>query len=120
MERELEVEYVNKDGRGEVLRILFRGDEFLLVTQKKGVARGGHSHKLDVKHFFISGSLVYKSIENGKEIEKVVKAGDVLHVKSGIIHMLTALEDSIFLEEVPKGQETTNYEPWRKIVEKFI
>ncbi len=116
----VEIKQPQKDARGEVFKITVGDREFLFVTTNKGASRGGHSHRLAIKHIFVSGSFVYRYIENGKELEKTVKAGDVIDVEPGTVHMLTALEDSVFVEEQPRGQVTTNYPPWRKIVEEFL
>lgn len=120
MGADVEIKQLQKDARGEVYKITFGEREFMFVTTYKGASRGGHSHKLDIRPIFVSGSFKYRYIENGKELEKIVKAGDVIDVEPGTVHMLTALEDSVFVEEMLKDQQTTNYPPWRKIVEDFL
>lgn len=118
---EVKIEKLHTDVRGSIFSLKISGKEFILVTSVKGAPRGGHYHEDDRIHFVLDGSYDYRELDlkTDKETKRILKPGDGYNVKAGTPHLLTALEDSIFLETVSKGN-TVNYPPYRKIVETFI
>ncbi len=114
---------VHEDFRGTLYIIEFKNKKILLITSNKGAPRGGHYHNNDQSHLIISGKFLVKTKDMKTHKTKRMKAspGDLIKIKAGVAHLLTALEDGIFLEI--KGDEeetTTDYRPWRKIVEDFL
>ena len=107
-----------QDKRGNILFLSFNGNPVNLVEIKKGFARGGHYHDFKSIHYLISGKIEFneKNIITKKEITKIVSAPYLLPVSAKTAHMITALQDSLFIETFEQSYSATNYEPFRKIV----
>lgn len=118
----LEIKKAEEDPRGHVYSGNFNGKNFIILSFKKGVPRGGHYHSLKTTHFILYGKLKLKmkELDNGKEFKKIVKAGDVVIAKPKMVHLFTALEDSLILEPIKEGLKTFEYKPYRNIVNDFI
>lgn len=118
----LKIKKTEEDPRGFVYSGDFNNRKFIILSFKKGAPRGGHYHNMKTVHFVFSGSLELKlkDIEKNKEEKRIVKSGDTIIVEPGIVHMFTAIEDSLVLELREENLETTEYQPYRKIVNEFI
>lgn len=118
-----ELEKISFDKRG-YLKILRFGDyEALVSFTIKGKSRSGYYFKTDRVYIVLSGSFQYmeRNMTDGKEIKRIIKAGDHFTVKPEYAHIFTALEDSYMIEFTPnaKGKiEMIPYKPYREISEK--
>jgi quercetin dioxygenase-like cupin family protein len=69
----------------------------LCVT--KGCRCSMHYHKVkDETFYFLSGKMLLETEFEGKKTNKIVNAGDIVHIKIGMLHRFTALEDSEIIE----------------------
>lgn len=96
------------------------GDEKInFVEIKKGFARGGHYHKIAQYHFIISGKIEYReeNVKTGQEQIKIITAPAIINVPADTAHLLTAIEDVLFVETFKEELEATNYPKYKKIVE---
>lgn len=130
MTEDIKLEKINEDVRGSIHSLKFKDKfedkdedrELIIVISKKGAPRGGHYHDKNQTHVVLHGSYDYREVDPNKpnmEIKRVVKIGDVLRIKAGKAHMLTALEDSAFLE-FGRRKKTVYYPPYRKVVDDYI
>ena len=111
------------DIRGTILFLSNGNQEINLVEIKKGYARGGHFHDYPTQHHLISGKIEYRetNLADKKESISIITAPSTIKVESRFAHLLTAIEDTLFLEIFPNGYSATNYPEYRKIVqEKMI
>jgi quercetin dioxygenase-like cupin family protein len=93
-------------------RRLITGDRMMLahVYLKKGCIVPRHSHENEQLTYILEGALRFWIGEDGAE-EVVVRAGEVLHLPSGVPHQAEALEDTLDVETRPmriyvKGNES--------------
>jgi len=77
-------------------RKLVTGDRVMLseLVLKKGCVVPAHHHENEQVSYVLRGALKFEV--NGKEI--ILKAGDVLHIPSNVVHSATALEDTLDLD----------------------
>ncbi len=77
-------------------RRLITGDRMMLahVYMKKGCVIPKHSHENEQLTYILEGALRFYIGEDGKE-EVTVRAGEVLHIPSNILHKAVALEDTL-------------------------
>lgn len=108
-----------KDVRGKIIFLTNDGFQIHVVEIKKGFSRGGHYHKNPTSHFLISGKIEYMEENVKTEIGKsmVINAPTNIPVAANVAHLLTALEDCIFLEFFHGKYEATYYPKYRQIVE---
>ena len=73
-----------------------------LVQTKKCFSRGGHYHPFKSDHFLLRGKIEFKEIDIDTNIEKIriIQAPYTISVEPNIAHLLTALDDSLFLESL--------------------
>ncbi len=93
-----------KEGLG---RRLVSGERAMLaqVYLDKGCVVPRHSHDNEQFTYVIDGALRFWIGEDGSE-ELVVRAGEVLHIPSGIPHQAEAIEDTLDLDVfVPPRQD---------------
>jgi quercetin dioxygenase-like cupin family protein len=77
-------------------RRLITGDRMMLahVYLKKGCIVPKHSHENEQITYILEGALKFHLGEDQKE-ERIVRAGEVLHIPSNVPHMAEALEDTL-------------------------
>jgi quercetin dioxygenase-like cupin family protein len=77
-------------------RRLITGDRMMLahVYLKKGCVVPKHSHENEQFTYILEGALRFWIGEDEKE-EVVVRAGEVLHIPSNVLHKAEALEDTL-------------------------
>jgi quercetin dioxygenase-like cupin family protein len=77
-------------------RKLITGDDVMLseLVLKKGCVVPAHHHENEQVTYIISGSLRFEV--NGEEI--ILRAGEVLHIPSNVVHSAVALEDTLDLD----------------------
>lgn len=108
-----------EDERGGIARIVNQ-DEFtiraiLRITSKKGSIRSNHYHKNDQHYLFIeSGKCEYSekdpSNPSGKVESVILEPGDIVLSKSGIIHGVKFLEDTILYAFTSERRGQVEYE----------
>lgn len=117
----LEIRKVHEDSRGEIFEVLLdKKQTGLIVSTKKGKARGGHYHPRTQEMYVVKGRFEYITMQKGrKETEKrrIIKEGAFISVPPNEIHMMIAKTDCVFFESMRGGYEAKNYPPYRKIVE---
>jgi len=79
-----------------ISRKLITGDDMMLaqVFLKLGAIVPMHSHHNEQLTYILSGALHFYIGEN-REQEIVVRAGEVLHIPSNVLHEARALEDTL-------------------------
>ena len=80
----------------QLSRRLVTGDRMMLahVYLDKGCIVPQHSHENEQITYILSGALRFWIGENGDEVVDV-RAGEVLHIPSGVLHRAEALEDTL-------------------------
>lgn len=108
-----------KDERGYISRLVDTDDypirAVLYITSKKGTVRGNHFHKADAHFVYcLSGKFRYSEKDSIKPRSKkqsvILKPGDVVLSKPGIIHSMEFLEDTVFLAITTEAREQEKYE----------
>ena len=107
------------DIRGKILWTESNDTEMHLVEIKKGFSRGGHYHPFDSVHIIISGKAEYHELDltTGSEIVKTVEPLSIISTPANRPHLLTAIEDVIFMESFRLPYKAVDYPPYRSIVE---
>jgi hypothetical protein len=117
----MDLKYTNSvnDKRGSIVFVNYGKKQINIVEIKKGYARGGHYHDFATKHILIHGTIEYKETnpKTKKELVKKYKAPSTISVPARAAHLLTAIENAIFIEVFDKGYSATNYQKYRNIVE---
>jgi quercetin dioxygenase-like cupin family protein len=80
----------------QLSRRLVTGDRMMLaqVYLDKGCIVPKHSHENEQITWIVEGALKFWIGEDGKE-EVIVRAGEVLHIPSNVLHSAEALEDTL-------------------------
>lgn len=66
---------------------------------KKGFRCSMHQHKIKEETFYVASGKIFLEFEiNNKKSSRVMCAGDVMHIKIGMWHRFTGLEDSEIFE----------------------
>lgn len=107
------------DERGYITRLVDT-DEYpiravLYITSKAGAIRGNHYHKNDAHFVYcLSGKFRYfeknASLPKGKKESVILKPGDLVLSKPGIMHAMEFLEDTVFLAFTTERREQDKYE----------
>lgn len=115
---ELSYEKEATDVRGKILFLSYGQKKINLVEIKKGFSRGGHYHDFDTTHYVLTGKIEYreKDIKTGREQTRIITAPDIIRVPAMAAHLLTAVDDTIFAEEMTENYSATEYPEYRKIV----
>ena len=108
------------DVRGIILFCSFGKSSLHFVKTKKGFSRGGLYHKFNSDHILLQGKIEFTefNIDTNSEKIRILSAPITISVEHNVAHLLTALEDSIFLEYFNSEYSSTDYIPYRTIVEK--
>ena len=111
-----------RDVRGTILFYSFGKSTFNFVETKKGFSRGGHYHEFKSDHILLRGKIEFKEINLRTNMEqiRILSAPYTISVASNVAHLLTALEDSLFLECFVTKYSAINYAPYRNIVNEKI
>lgn len=107
------------DERGSII-FMKNGSKLLnLVEIKKGYSRGGHFHEFRSIHNLILGKVEYHEFNTKTNEEKtsICESPYVIDVPPYVAHLLTALEDIIFIEIFDTEYSATEFPKFRKIVE---
>lgn len=118
----MKIEKEIEDARGKIIFLSYSDKQVNLVEIRKKFSRGGHYHKIPTKHTVIFGKIQYrgKDINGGNERIKIYLPNEIIKVPANEAHLLTAMEDSLFLEIFEKDYEATNFPEYRTIVESQI
>jgi len=108
------------DIRGIILFCSFGKLIIHFVETKKGFSRGGHYHPFKSDHFLLRGKIEFKEIDVDTNIEeiRIIEAPFTISVEPNVTHLLTALDDSLFLESFKTKYSAIEYLPYRNIVNK--
>ena len=119
---QLEFNKCVSDIRGIILFCSFKKLIIHFVETKKGFSRGGHYHPFKSDHFLLQGKIEFKEIDVDTNIEKIriIEAPFTISVEPNVAHLLTALEDSLFLESFKTKYSAIEYLPYRNIVKKSM
>lgn len=111
------IESIN-DIRGTILFCSFGKLIIHFVETKKGFLRGGHYHPFKSDHILLRGKVEFRELNLNTNVEqtKIISAPFTLSVESNTAHLLTALEDSLFLECFDTKYSAIDYLPYRNIV----
>lgn len=110
------------DIRGTTLFCSFGKLIIHFVETKKGFSRGGHYHKFKSDHILLRGKIEFKDLNFSKNFEqtRIILAPFTISVESNVAHLLTALDDSLFLECFDTEYSAIDYFPYRNIVDEKI
>jgi dTDP-4-dehydrorhamnose 3,5-epimerase-like enzyme len=116
---ELNLQKEVSDVRGKIMFLTFKNKKINIVEIRKGFARGGHYHKFDQLHIILSGKILYKerNLITNEEVSKTVDAPGYLLIPASTAHLFVALDDTIFAEIYDNEYESTNFPPYRNVVE---
>jgi dTDP-4-dehydrorhamnose 3,5-epimerase-like enzyme len=119
---ELNFEKAAGDARGKILFLNYGDKKINIVEIKRGFSRGGHYHTFKTRHFLLSGTIEYREKDLSTNMEKISKisAPTVIEVPPMTAHLLTALDDTVFVEEFGENYSATEYPEYRKIVTEKI
>ncbi|MFN3655558.1 MAG: hypothetical protein ACK4TO_09615 [Candidatus Nitrosotenuis sp.] len=115
---ELKFEKQATDARGTIVFLSYGDKKINIVEIKKGFARGGHYHTFQTRHFLLTGTIEYREtdLKTGQEKTEIISAPYIITVPPMRAHLLTAQEDTIFVEEFTQDYSATEYPQYRKIV----
>jgi len=110
------------DERGSIIFMKHGSKLINFVEIKKGFSRGGHFHPFHSMHNLISGKVEYFEFntKTNEEQKAILNAPFEINVPPFVAHLLTALEDVLFVEIFENKYQATNFPKYRKIVEKKI
>jgi len=116
---DLKLEKTIEDVRGKIVFFSYGNKQINVIEIRKGYSRGGHYHEVSTSHTILVGKLEYKEkdIETGKEFTKILSAPTKIDTRPKCAHLLTALEDTIFIEAFEKPYKAINFPEYRDIVE---
>ena len=108
-----------EDVRGKIFFFSHKDKQVNLLEMKKGFSRGGHYHEFDSIHIMIAGKVEYceENLDTKKEKIEVIVPPKIIFTPSRNAHILTALEDTIFLEVFEQKYHAIEYPKYRTIVE---
>jgi dTDP-4-dehydrorhamnose 3,5-epimerase-like enzyme len=116
---DLKFEKEVEDIRGKIFFFSHRDRQVNLLEIKKGFSRGGHYHEFDSIHIVITGKIEYReeNVDTKKEKTEVIGSSKIIFTPSRNAHIITALEDAIFLEVFDQKYHAIDYPKYRTIVE---
>ncbi len=85
---------------GEISRRLVTGERIMMahVYLDAGSVVPRHAHENEQMTYILEGALRFSIGEEGDDEEVIVRAGEVLHLPSGVPHEAEALEDTLDLD----------------------
>jgi len=106
------------DIRGRIIFCKYGDLSLNIVETKRGFSRGGHYHDFDSEHFLLSGRVEFreKNLITNEEKISIIDAPSIIRVISNSAHLLTALEDTLFVEYFKNDYSATDYSEYRSIV----
>lgn len=110
------------DVRGTILFYSFGKLTIHFVETKKGFSRGGHYHQFKSDHVLLQGKVEFRELNLNTNVEqiRILSAPFTISVEPDMAHLLTALEDSSFLECFDTEYSAIDYLPYRNIVNEKI
>ncbi|MGY5151468.1 MAG: hypothetical protein ACW9XA_04290 [Candidatus Nitrosopumilus sp. bin_6a] len=110
------------DARGSIIFMKNWSKLLNFVEIKKGFSRGGHFHEFFSTHNLISGKVEYHefNIKTNEERTDIYEAPFVIEVPPFVAHLLTAIEDVLFVETFDNEYQATEFPKYRKIVEEKL
>lgn len=115
---ELEYEKEATDARGKIVFLAYGEKKVNIVEIKKGFSRGGHYHEFETTHHILGGKIQYKEkdLNSNKENTQVITAPATITVPAMTAHLLTAIEDTLFVEVFGNDYNATDYPEYRRVV----
>lgn len=116
----LEFDKSISDVRGTIIFCSYGKLKINFVQTKKGFLRGGHYHKFKSDHILLRGKIEFKTLNLATNTEQIyiLSAPHNISVDPNTAHLLTSLEDSLFLEYFDTEYSSIDYLPYRSIVNK--
>jgi dTDP-4-dehydrorhamnose 3,5-epimerase-like enzyme len=110
------------DVRGTILFCSYGELTINFVYTKKGFSRGGHYHNFKSDHILLQGKIEFKKLNLDTNVENIsmLSAPCNISVEPKTAHLLTSLNNSLFLEYFNTEYSAINYSPYRKIVNEKI
>lgn len=110
------------DIRGTIFFYSFGKSMINFVETKKGFSRGGHYHKFKSDHILLQGKIEFRELNLDTHVEqiRIISAPHTISVEPNVAHLLTALEDSLFIECFDTEYSAVDYIPYRNIVNEKI
>lgn len=110
------------DVRGTILFYSFGKLTIHFVETKKGFSRGGHYHEFKSDHILLQGKIEFRELNLNTNMEQIhiLSAPCIISVEPNVAHLLTALEDSLFVECFDTEYSAVDYFPYRNIVNEKI
>jgi len=108
-----------EDVRGKIFFFSYGNKQINVIEIKKGYSRAGHYHEVVTSHTVTVGKIEYKekNIKTGEEITKIIIAPAKVDTPAKHAHLVTALEDTIFVEAFEKPYKATNFPEYRTVVD---
>ena len=118
----LELSKSVNDVRGTIMFYSFGKTIIHFVETKKGFSRGGHYHKFKSDHILLQGKVEFKELDLDTNMEqiRILSAPYIISVEPNVAHILTAMEDSLFLECFDTEYSAIDYLPYRNIINQKI
>ena len=107
---------IQEDSRGKIIRIREGGCVNVLFT-KKGCYRSGDVHSNTQFDVIITGSIELTTLENGKNVTRIIKPNTLLSIGKNTPHLFKFLEDTLLLEWWDSPFDGWYYLPYRKIID---
>ncbi len=103
---------------GTILFYSFGKSAINFVETKKGFSRGGHYHQFKSDHVLLQGKIEFRELNLNTNVEqiRILSAPYTISVEPNVAHLLTALEDSSFLECFDIKYYAVYYLPYGNIV----
>jgi hypothetical protein len=118
------LEYIKtvSDKRGSIIFMKSGTKLINFVEIKEGFSRGGHFHQFHSTHNLILGQVDYLEYNTKTNEEKraVYNAPQVIEVPPLVAHLLTATQDTLFVEIFENEYQATDFTKYRKIVEQKL
>lgn len=85
-----------------------------LITSTKGAVRANHYHKQSTQYtYLISGKMELKTqpVDKSEEVRiDIMEPGCMAVIPPNVIHAVTALEDSVFIDSTTLSRSGSGYE----------